>query len=65
MEVSLREKAMAPQSSTLAWKILRMEEPNGLQSIGPQRVGHDLVTKQQQKIPFLDWKKATQTFMFI
>ena len=28
------EKAMAPYSSTLAWKIPRMEEPGGLQSMG-------------------------------
>ena len=28
------EKAMAPHSSTLAWKIPRMEEPGGLQSMG-------------------------------
>ena len=35
------EKAMAPHSSTLAWKILWMEEPGGLQSMGSLRVGHD------------------------
>ena len=35
------EKAMAPHSSTLAWKIPRMEEPGGLQSMGSRRVGHD------------------------
>ena len=35
------EKAMAPNSSTLAWKIPWMEEPGGLQSMGSQRVGHD------------------------
>ena len=28
------EKAMAPHSSTLAWKIPRMKEPDGLQSMG-------------------------------
>ena len=28
------EKAMAPHSSTLAWKIPQMEEPGGLQSMG-------------------------------
>ena len=28
------EKAMAPHSSTLAWKIPWMEEPGGLQSMG-------------------------------
>ena len=35
------EKAMAPHSSTLAWKIPWMEEPGRLQSMGSQRVGHD------------------------
>ena len=35
------EKAMATHSSPLAWKIPWMEEPGGLQSMGPQRVGHD------------------------
>ena len=32
------EKAMAPHSSTLAWKIPRTEEPGGLQSMGSPRV---------------------------
>ena len=35
------EKAMAPHSSTLAWKIPWMEEAGGLQSMGLRRVGHD------------------------
>ena len=35
------EKAMAPHSSTLAWKIPWMEEPSRLQSMGSLRVGHD------------------------
>ena len=35
------EKEMATHSSTLAWKIPWMEEPNRLQSMGLQRVGHD------------------------
>ena len=39
-----REKAMAPHSSTLAWRIPWMEEPSGLQSMGSQRVGHDWTT---------------------
>ena len=38
---SILEKAMAPHSSTLAWKIPWMEEPGGLQSMGLLRVGHD------------------------
>ena len=35
------EKEMAPDSSTLAWKIPWTEEPGRLQSMGSQRVGHD------------------------
>ena len=35
------EKAMAPHSSTLAWKIPWTEEHGGLQSMGSLRVGHD------------------------
>ena len=37
----LSEKAMAPHSSTLAWKIPWTEEPRRLQSMGSRRVGHD------------------------
>ena len=35
------EKEIATHSSTLAWKIPWTEEPDGLQSMGSQRVGHD------------------------
>ena len=35
------EKAMAPHSSTLAWRIPCTEEPGALQSMGSQIVGHD------------------------
>ena len=35
------EKAKAPHSSTLAWKIPWMEDPGRLQSMGSLRVGHD------------------------
>ena len=38
------EKGMATHSSILAWRIPRTEEPGGLQSMGSQRVRHDLVT---------------------
>ena len=38
---STSEKAMAPHSSTLAWKIPWMEEPGRLQSMGLLGVGHD------------------------
>ena len=40
------EKAMAPHSSTLAWKIPWMEEPGGLQSMGSQSVGHNSATTE-------------------
>ena len=35
------EKAMAPYSRTLAWKLPWMKEPGRLQSMGSRRVGHD------------------------
>ena len=39
------EKEIATHSSILAWEIPWTEEPGRLQSMGLQRVGHDLVTK--------------------
>ena len=42
------EQEMATHSSILAWKIPWTDEPGGLQSMGLQRVKHDLVTEQQQ-----------------
>ena len=45
LEDSLEEE-MATHSSIPAWKILWREEPGRLQSMGPQRVGHDLAAKQ-------------------
>ena len=41
------EKELAKHCSILAWEIPWTEEPNGLQSMGSQRVTQDLVTKQQ------------------
>ena len=35
------EKAMAPHSSVLAWRIPGTGEPSGLPSMGSHRVGHD------------------------
>ena len=37
----INKKAMAPHSSTLAWKIPWTEEPGRLQSMGSRRVGYD------------------------
>ena len=42
---------MGTHSSILAWEIPWTEEPGRLQSMGSQRVGHNLMTKQQQQ-PF-------------
>ena len=43
------EKEMATHSSILAWEIPWTEELGGLQSMGSQRVGQDLVAKQQKQ----------------
>ena len=39
------EEEMATHSSILDWEIPRTEEPGGLQSMGLQRVRHDLASK--------------------
>ena len=39
---------MATHDSMLAWEVPWTEEPGGLQSMGPQKVRHDLATEQQQ-----------------
>ena len=41
----LLEEEMATHSSILVWEIPWTEEPGGLQSMGSQRVRHDLVTE--------------------
>ena len=43
------EKETATHSGILAWDIPWTEEPGGLQSMGSQRVGCDLATKQQEQ----------------
>ena len=43
------EKEMAIHSSIFAWKSPWTEEPGGLQSIGLQRVGHNLMSKETKK----------------
>ena len=35
------EEGMAIHSGILTWRIPWTEEPGGLQSVGPHRVGHD------------------------
>ena len=54
-----REKAMAPHSSTLAWKIPWMEEPGRLQSMGSLRVGHGWVTSLSL-FTFMHWRRKWQ-----
>ena len=44
---------MATHSSILAWEVPWTEEPGGLHSMGLQRVGHNLVTKQQIEDVFI------------
>ena len=48
------EEGMPTHSRVLAWRIPRTEEPGGLQSMGSQRVGSDLVHKAgtSQPTPF-------------
>ena len=57
MEIS--EKAMAPHSSTLAWKIPWMEEPGRLQSMGSLRVRHDWATSLSL-FTFMCWRRKWQ-----
>ena len=42
------EEGLATHSSILAWRIPWTEEPDGLQSMESQRVGHDRATKHTQ-----------------
>ena len=57
--LSLPEKAMAPHSSTLAWKIPQMEEPGWLQSTGSLRVGHNWATSLSL-FTFMHWRRKWQ-----
>ena len=53
------EKAMAPHSSTLAWKIPWTEEPGRLQSMGSWIVGHDWATSLSV-FTFMRWRRKWQ-----
>ena len=53
------EKAMAPHSSTLAWKIPWAEEPGRLQSMGSRRVRHDWATSISL-FTFMHWRRKWQ-----
>ena len=53
------EKAMAPHSSTLAWKIPWTEDPGRLQSMGSLRVRHDWATSLSLST-FMHWRRKWQ-----
>ena len=53
------EKAVAPHSSTLAWKIPWTEEPGRLQSMGSLGVGHDWATSLWL-LTFMHWRRKWQ-----
>ena len=55
----ISEKAMAPHSCTLAWRIPWMEETGGLQSMGSLRVGHDRATSLSL-FTFMHWRRKWQ-----
>ena len=54
-----KEKAMAPHSTTLAWKIPWTEEPGRLQSLGSWRVGRDWATSLSL-FTFMHWRRKWQ-----
>ena len=53
------EKAMAPHSGTLAWKIPWREEPGRLQSMGLWRAVHDWATSLSL-FTFMHWRRKWQ-----
>ena len=55
----IAEKAIAPHSSTLAWKIPWTEEPVRLQSMGSLGVGHDWATSLSL-FTFMHWRRKWQ-----
>ena len=60
------EEEMATQSSVLAWRIPNTGEPGELQSVGPQRVRHDLATEHENQQAFeIDFCHSPQLFSSI
>ena len=57
--ITCMEKAMAPHSSTLAWKIPWTEEPGRLQSMGSLGVGNDWKTSLSV-FTFMHWRRKWQ-----
>ena len=58
-EITVSLFILATHSSTLAWKIPWMEEPDGLQSMGSLRVGHDWATSLSL-FTFMHWRRKWQ-----
>ena len=56
----LSQKAMAPHSSSFAWKIPWVEEPGRLQSMGLVRVRHDWATSLWL-FTFMHWRRKWQS----
>ena len=59
-KTSSLQKAMAPHSSTLAWKIPWMEQPGRLQSMGSLRVRHYWATSLSF-FTFMHWRRKWQS----
>ena len=59
LKKGIPEKAMAPHSGTLAWKIPWTKEPGALQSMGSLRVGHDRVSSFPL-FTFMHWRRKWQ-----
>ena len=59
LKVAKQEIAMAPHSSTHAWKIPWTEEPGERQSMGSRRVGHNWATSHSL-LTFLHWRRKWQ-----
>ena len=57
--ICMLQKAMAPHSSTLAWKIPWTEEPGRLQSMGSRRVVHNCATSLPL-FTFMHWRREWQ-----
>ena len=56
---------MTTHSSILAWEILWTEEPDRLQSMGSQRIRHDLATKQLETDDFTSFVLILKSFIGI
>ena len=56
---------MATRSSVLAWRIPWTEEPGGLQSMGSQRVRHNLATQMVKSLPAMreTWVRSLEKEM--